>query len=230
MVEPKRFIEPVVRESTPSIIASKLRDAIRHGELAPGQQLGEADLARQLGVSRGPLREGMQRLTQEGLLVSIRNRGLFVVDVTADDVRDIYVARGAIERTAAAQILKHGAEDAARQLLNIIDTMDAAFDRDDVVAIGEIDLEFHSLLVQLSRSPRLVRMHDTLLTETRLCINALGGAYPTVDIRAREHREIAEAIGAGDAALVDQLIVDHMDDAVARLVTVVPGQNSATSA
>ena len=230
MAEPKRFIEPVVRESTPSIIASKLREAIRHGELAPGQQLGEAELARQLGVSRGPLREGMQRLTQEGLLVSIRNRGLFVVDVTADDVRDIYVARGAIERTAAAQILTHDPVDAGRQLLEIIDTMDAALARDDVVAIGESDLEFHSLLVRLSRSPRLVRMHDTLLTETRLCINALGGAYPNVDIRAGEHREIAEAIGAGDAAMVDRLIVDHMDDAVERLVTVVPGPNSATSA
>jgi DNA-binding GntR family transcriptional regulator len=76
------FIGPLVQESTPSIIAEKLRQAIAHGELKPGAQLGEAELARKLGVSRGPLREGMQRLTQEGLLVSIRNRGLFVIEVT----------------------------------------------------------------------------------------------------------------------------------------------------
>ena len=63
------FIGPLVQESTPSIIADKLRQAIAHGELKPGAQLGEAELARKLGVSRGPLREGMQRLTQEGLLV-----------------------------------------------------------------------------------------------------------------------------------------------------------------
>jgi len=72
-------------------------------------------------------------------------------------------------------------------------------------------------------------MHDTLLTETRLCINALGGTYPNVDIRAHEHREIADAIGAADAALVDRLIIDHMDDAVDRLVTVVPGKGAATA-
>ena len=74
----------LTQESTPSIIADKLRQAIGHGELKPGAQLGEADLARKLGVSRGPLREGMQRLTQEGLLVSIRNRGLFVIDMTPE--------------------------------------------------------------------------------------------------------------------------------------------------
>ena len=50
--------------------------------MPPGAQLGEADLARELGVSRGPLREGIQRLTQEGLLVSIRNRGVFVIEMT----------------------------------------------------------------------------------------------------------------------------------------------------
>src|SRR5699024_8231686 len=115
-----------------------------------------------------------------------------------------YVARGAIERTAAAQILTHDPGDAARHLLDIIEAMDVAFERDDVVAIGENDLDFHSLLVRLSQSPRLIRMHDTLLTETRLCINALGGTYPNVDIRAHEHREIADAIGAADAALVDR--------------------------
>ena len=60
----------VVQESTASIIANQLRQAIAQGHLTPGAQLGEAELARELGVSRGPLREGMQRLTQEGLLVS----------------------------------------------------------------------------------------------------------------------------------------------------------------
>src|SRR5699024_3616258 len=75
-------LEPVVQESTPSLIARALRRGIADGSLAPGTQLGEAALARSLGVSRGPLREAMQRLTQEGLLVSHRNRGLFVADLT----------------------------------------------------------------------------------------------------------------------------------------------------
>src|SRR3954468_4154381 len=84
-------LDPVVQESTPAIIARKIRDAIARGDFAPGVQLGEAELAKELGVSRGPLREAMQRLTQEGLLVSYRNRGLFVVSMDQDDFRDIYL-------------------------------------------------------------------------------------------------------------------------------------------
>ena len=107
-----QLLTPVVQETTPALIARQLRRAIGQGELAPGEQLNEAELSRHLGVSRGPLREAMQRLTQEGLLVSIRNRGVFVIEVTDDDVRDMYLARAAVERAAAARVIQLDAKDA----------------------------------------------------------------------------------------------------------------------
>ena len=222
----RHHLEPVVRESTPSIIAAKLRDAIRDGELPAGAQLGEADLARQLGVSRGPLREGMQRLTQEGLLISIPNRGLFVVEMTEADVRDMYVARGAVERAAAVQVFEHDPDKTAKQLMKIAERMAAASDRERSDQDGEYDLDFHDCLVAGAESPRLSRMHDTLLTETRMCINALGGTYPAPDVRVPEHEAIADAFAQGERELVDRLLVAHMDDAVARLSKVVPRSDS----
>jgi DNA-binding GntR family transcriptional regulator len=210
------FIEPLAQESTPSIIADKLRKAIGHGELKPGAQLGEAELARKLGVSRGPLREGMQRLTQEGLLVAIRNRGLFVIDMTPDDVRDMYLAREAIERAAARKIHSGDFEAAGDVLLGIVDKMAAA--EGDPAAVGEIDIEFHERLVQLAESPRLSRMHQTYITETRMCIHALEATYSASEVRVGEHRALAEAIRAGDYLHADDLLVAHMDDAVTRLV------------
>lgn len=218
----ERNIQPVVRESTPSIIAAKLRVAIRNGELPAGSQLGEAELARELGVSRGPLREGMQRLTQEGLLISIPNRGLFVVEMTEADVRDMYVARSAVERAAAAQVFHQNPEKTAADLLSIAEHMSTASERERGDQIAESDLEFHDCLVAGANSPRLSRMHDTLLTETRMCINALRGTYPAPDVRVPEHRGIAEAIAAGDPELVDRLLVAHMDDGMERLAQVVP--------
>ncbi len=219
-----RHIEPLVRESTPSIIADKLRQAISHGELRAGMQLGEAELARQLGVSRGPLREGMQRLTQEGLLVAIRNRGVFVIEMTAENVRDMYVARGAVERAAATQIFAGDPADAGKQLSEIIDEMAAAAAQGDAVGVSNADIAFHQLLVALARSPRLVRMHKTLLTETQMCIHALEQTYAHVDDRVEEHRAIADGFAAGDPELTDRLLVAHMDDAVVRLATGVPAQ------
>ena len=211
------YIEPLTQESTPSIIADKLRKAIAHGELKPGAQLGEADLARKLGVSRGPLREGMQRLTQEGLLVPIRNRGLFVVDMTVDEIRDMYLARAAIERTAARKIVAGDYEAAGEELLALVRKMGDA--EGDPTTVGEIDIAFHELLVHLAGSPRLTRMHKTLITETRMCIQALEATYSGAEARVVEHRQIADAIGAGDHLHADDLLVAHMEDAIARLTT-----------
>ena len=210
------YIEPLAQESTPSIIADKLRRAIAHGELKPGAQLAEAELARQLGVSRGPLREGMQRLTQEGLLVSIRNRGLFVIDMTLDEIRDMYLARAAIERAAATKIVADGDHEAAgKELLTLVRKMSDA--EGDPAAQGEIDIAFHELLVHRAASPRLTRIHKTLITETRMCIQALEATYSATEARTTEHQQIAEAITAGDHLLADDLLVAHMENATTHL-------------
>src|SRR5690625_522719 len=90
-------LEPVVQEPTPSWVPSQGREGIAQGQIARGGQWHEAGLAEQLGVSRGPWREGLQRLTQEGLLISHRNRGLFLIGWTPENIRDMYLAREGAE-------------------------------------------------------------------------------------------------------------------------------------
>ena len=217
MSEPARgFLEPLVQQSTPSIIADKLRAAIGHGHLPPGAQLGEADLARELGVSRGPLREGIQRLTQEGLLISVRNRGVFVIEMTPENIRDLYVARGGVERAAAQEALRLDAEAAAARLLDQAQAISEA--GADPRAVGEADIAFHEALVELAGSPRLGRVHRTLMTETRMSLRLLDDEQAVSGARVSSHREIAEAFRAGRAPTVDRLLHRHMEDAVARLL------------
>ena len=210
----RRPFAPVVQESTASLIANRVREAIAEGHIAPGAQLGEAELARELGVSRGPLREGLQRLTAEGLVVSIRNRGLFVIDITPERVADVYVARQAVERAAAEQVHLGDPRAAGEALMAIIDTMAVA---PDSHAVGDADIVFHERLVALADSPRLSRMHSILLIETRICIRALEVSYGHGDVRFGEHRAIAQSFLDGDARLTDELLVAHMKDAVQRL-------------
>ncbi|MFB7860260.1 GntR family transcriptional regulator [Rhodococcus qingshengii] len=212
-----QLLEPVVQESTPSLIARRLRQAIGRGFLLPGQQLNEASLAKELGVSRGPLREAMQRLTQEGLLVSIRNRGLFVIEVTDDDVRDMYLARTAVERAAAAKIIEDESADAGRRLMEAATAMRTVADSEDKHALTEADIAFHALLVELAGSARLSRMHKTLMVETRMCITALETRYRSHKFRLKEHMDIAKAVHKRDAPLADRLLIAHMEDAVSRL-------------
>lgn len=213
----QKVVEPVAQESTASLVASRVREAIARGDIAPGSQLGEADYAAQLGVSRGPLREGLQRLTQEGLLVAHRNRGLFVIEMDPETVTDIYLAREAVERAAAAQIHASEPEVAAEALLGVIEEMAAAALTGDVSKVSEADAHFHQVLVDHAGSPRLARIHDTLRIETRMCIRAMEPTYTYDDARVGEHREIARSFLRGDPLLTDRLLVAHMRDALERL-------------
>src|SRR5699024_5511734 len=97
-------LSPVPRRSTAEIIADQLRSAIMYGTISPGDQPGEAELAGPLAVSRGPRREAMQRLVQEGLLRSERHKGLCARELTPDDLHDLHVARLALDRTACEVI------------------------------------------------------------------------------------------------------------------------------
>src|ERR687892_1836614 len=95
---------------TAQLIADQLREQIVQGVFRPGEQINESVLALQLHSSRGPVREALQRLCQEGILVSRRNRGVFVLELAIDDIREIYAVREAVETTAADALLDAGQE------------------------------------------------------------------------------------------------------------------------
>jgi DNA-binding GntR family transcriptional regulator/maleate cis-trans isomerase len=214
----QRDLEPVQRRSTAEIVADQLRLAVMHGSLPPGSQMGEAELAARLGVSRGPLREAMQRLVQEGLLRSEPHRGVFVTALDVEDVRDIYLARLAVERAACERIVREHRVEAVAELTAVQARIVAAANEGDPVALSDADQEFHETLVRASRSPRLQRMARTLLVEKRMCLNALQDKYPT-DTQALvdEHARLVEAIESGDEALLLSRLEAHMNDALRRL-------------
>ncbi|SHK91731.1 DNA-binding transcriptional regulator, GntR family [Pseudonocardia thermophila] len=223
-------IEPVAQRSTAELVAERIRAAIMRGSLPPGTQLGEVELAGRLGVSRGPLREAMQRLVAEGLLRSERNRGIFVRDLDAADVRDVYIARAAVEGAAGMLIIGGDRAAAAMRLAGALARMEAA--ADDPVALADADHAFHAELVAASGSPRLRRMADGLLVETRMCLAALQQTAPPAAELIAEHRELLDALRAGDPNRFATLLEAHMADAVERILapTAVPPPPPSMSA
>lgn len=213
-------LTPVNRKSTPALIADQLRSAIMRGIIAPGSQLGEVDLASQLGVSRGPLREAMQRLVAEGLLRSERHRGIFVRDLDDADVRDVYFARLAVEQAAGRLILSGDPTVAATQLTSALATMDSAARAGDPMALADADHAFHATFVAASGSPRLRRMAEALLVETRMCLAALQKTAPPPDELLAEHRLLRDAVLSGDLNRLSKALEAHMNDAVDRIVSV----------
>ena len=207
----------IPRATYASIVTERLRANIVNGTLEPGSQLSEVELATSFGVSRGPVREALQRLVQEGLLLSEPHRGVFVPVLTDEDVDDVYLAREALESAAIRSIIAGGSTAAASESLDqFVEQMQKAEASGDWEAVGNVDLEFHVALVDATGSPRLKRMFSTVISETRLCLGVLTAADARDDL-VEEHRLISEAIKEGDTEKALAVLKKHFDDAVATL-------------
>ncbi|RGE20689.1 GntR family transcriptional regulator [Leucobacter sp. wl10] len=198
---------------TAVVIADQLRESIIIGAFGPGDQINEAQVANQLNVSRGPVREALHRLVQEGLLLSRPNRGVFVQELTVRDVAEVYEAREVIECAAAEIITKMLPEDRARivdGMRPIIDRMHAPLARDDWAQLGRIDLEFHTALVSSAGNTRLARAYSTLATESLICLSSFPSAYPEPDRVIVGHTEIAELLLEGSMQQLHLALHRHL--------------------
>lgn len=207
-------LQPINRETTAQIIAAQIRDRITDGTFPLGAQVREAQLAVRLKVSRGPVREALQRLVQEGLLRSERNHGVFVISLGEDDIADIYLARGAIEGTAISTLMRHRDTEAFDRLQYLVDRMSVIAEEGRWKELADLDLRFHESLVDASNSERLRRMFGTLLAETRMCLAALESAYPIRKRLVDEHRKLLAAMRSGSEQEALELVRSHLEDAV----------------
>ncbi|GAB3236638.1 GntR family transcriptional regulator [Glycomyces halotolerans] len=214
-------LAPVRRTSTVDLIADTIRSAIVDGALPPGAPLGEAELAYQLGVSRGPLREAMQRLCAEGLLVIPRRRGLAVRTMTADDVRDIHWLRTRIESELGRRVAALPAAERKpvfKALSSELKRMQKALRADDARGLGDAYLDFHRVLASGSGSERLERMVRTLLIETRLCTFSMYEHFEVHRDLVAEHVAILTALSDGDTDGYCDLLAAHLQAEVRRLL------------
>lgn len=208
----------IPRATFASMVGERIRSNIIDGVLPPGSQLNEVELAETFGVSRGPVREAMQRLIQEGLLRSEPHRGVFVPVMSADDIDDIYLAREALETAAVRRITGTSrAASAYKAIDKIVRAMETAERADDWKTVANRDLDFHTVLVAAAESPRLERMFTTVISETRLCLGMLTAAYDARDDLVEEHRQICEMIREDDTAGAMAVLKKHFDDAVVTL-------------
>ena len=218
---------------TAQLIADQLREQIVQGMFRPGEQINESVLASQLNTSRGPVREALQRLCQEGILVSRRNRGVFVLELAIDDVREIYAVREAVETTAADALLDAGQEkvdDTCQVLTSVIEDMAKQVAVSDWQAIARLDMQFHTAFVSGAGNTRLIRIYETLAAESRMCILNLAIAYPRIDVLVQEHQNLLDLLAAGDREALHEAIARHMQKAVEDLTSSTEGQGSAIQA
>jgi len=199
------------RSSTADEVVALLRARIVSGELAPGTQLREVHLAREVGISRPTLREALQGLRQEGLVQHEPHRGMFVATLGAAEIRDIYSVRRVIEAPAARAA--HRASPAGLEAVETAFERLAELEGGDVGRIIEVDLQFHQAIVALLDSPRLSSYYDSVIAALRPCLTLLTIERPSVvhPESVAQHREIADAIVARQGRAAERLVTAHID-------------------
>jgi DNA-binding GntR family transcriptional regulator len=198
--------------------ADALRERILSGHFAPGERLVEAEIARQLGISRGPVREAMAKLREEALVRDEPHRGWFVSELTADDIREIYELRSAIEARAARLIIERDDAAAFAELGALFDRLREAAKADDRDRFAQLDYEFHETLTRLSGNRRLHRVFVNqagfLRTLLRLEITT---QYESLDGILSEHEHLLKEIQSRDRARAEAACELHLEQAGERV-------------
>jgi DNA-binding GntR family transcriptional regulator len=208
----------VTRPSTVDLIQTELRNAVYAGVLAVGSPIREVEVANQLGVSRGPLREAAQRLVQEGLLIATPGRGMRVATIGPERLPSLYEARKSVELAAARLLVQAGDDAAIAGVRQAHDELVAANRTGDARRVGGADLNLHWALVAAAGNPWLTRWMTTLIVEVRMATFTVSDEYVVRKDTADAHATLVERLEARDEPGLVTAITTMLDGAVTRLL------------
>lgn len=207
-------VRPVSRKGVAGEAADRIREAILSGELAGGAALKEVELAAQLGVSRGSVREGLVVLEGEGLVVSQWHRGTWVRALDPEDIDELYTLRTALDvlamKTAAARKPPVDALEA------VVEEMRHA--RTDAERVA-LDMKFHDAVYAATGHRRLMEAWQAIRSQVHLFLLArIVGDATYRDLVVPEHLNLAALIGVGDVEQAALAAEEHLRGSYAKLV------------
>lgn len=209
-----RMLRPIdTGRSLAENAADRIRDQVLLGGFSQGQHLVEAKIAEELQISRGPVREAFKILRAEGLLTEEPRRGTFVVSITAQDVREIYGLRAAVEGAAAKLLCRHQDAAAIAELETAAEAISAAAAAGDAAAVAQADLAFHEQLCLLSGNARLLETFRRYVPALRGLLRMDEKTVPSIDDVADQHWPVVVAIRTGDVDEAVRLVTEHSEQA-----------------
>ncbi|HEY9522047.1 MAG TPA: GntR family transcriptional regulator [Thermopolyspora sp.] len=199
-------------------VVDDVRNLILEGQYAPGDRLGEVELADALGVSRTPVRDALRRLQAEGLVEITANKGAKVVEYPHEDLETIFELRARIEGLAARQAASLATIEDADALHEIALAIKDHAEQRDIDTVYRLNAEFHQSLVRLSCSAVLAQSISSLVHSPVLL-----RTYSSFDDEAmrrsvNHHIEIAAALRAGDPGWAEAVMRAHLFSARASLL------------
>lgn len=189
----------------------RIKDALQHAGLEPGEPLSELQLSKLLGISRTPVREALHQLAQEGLVQVIPGRAVTVASRSLRDVSDVVHMRALLEPELARIVAESASASHIEQLQDAIQRMEAALEDDDYAAWSKADIIFHEVMNRASPNQLLGETVTQLRNRVHHIADRDSKHNPArLAACTAEHREVVEAIARHDPASAEQSMREHI--------------------
>jgi DNA-binding GntR family transcriptional regulator len=223
---------PAARTSLGEVVAERLREAILNDELSPGQHLREEGISEMLDTSRGPVRDAFLILEREGLVRLSRHRGATVVELSLEDLGEVYSLRSAIEGLAIRlAIRRHEPADLAAMDDSVADLQTAMKRKITEQRAARLDVNFHDCIFAAAHHDRLYKSWSNIRMQVYWFL--LSRNVASSDWRgsmADGHKRILDLIRAGNEEAAVGAVGEHIKAAYTRICTSLAERNSTSSA
>ncbi|GAA0440371.1 GntR family transcriptional regulator [Lentibacillus halophilus] len=185
-----------------------IKEGILKGDYEPSKRVIEAKLADRMGISRGPVREAIRMLIQDGLLI-YNNGFVRVYEPTMRDVVEIFQCRENLETLSISLAIKNITDNQKDQIADNLEETNKAFEQNDGVELGRLDQQFHDIIMQSSNNNQLIQLLGAIRTKIHYMRNSMvnGDFYPSF---VEEHNRIYELILKGEEETAEKIMKEHI--------------------
>ncbi|MEO1491584.1 MAG: GntR family transcriptional regulator [Pseudomonadota bacterium] len=216
-MQPRADDTQIQRQPLHALVASRVRDMIIEGQLAPGDQVNESRLCVDLGVSRTPMREAIRSLAVEGLIVLRPGRSTIVRAFTPEEVQDMLTVIAELEAMAGRQACETATDAQIAEIVAVHDQMVRHYDARERLDYYKLNQTIHSMIVAASGSPTLSELHGVLQGRMKR-IRFIGHNAPANWQGAvAEHEEMIAALVRRDAAVLAEVLRRHIRNTWSRV-------------
>ncbi len=199
-----------VRKPLGQYVYEELKGAIINGQLEAGARIAESRIAKEMGISRTPVREAFHKLEREGWIRHLPSAGFFVCGLTREDVEETFGIRSVLESYAARlAAIKHKKGD-LKELESKIQEYESHLNDKSIEALFRINTEFHDILYSLSQSPRLIKMINDLRDQIYRFRRVILKVKRMARASNEDHKLMLEYMRKRDADGVERLVREHI--------------------
>jgi len=207
------------------VVHHVVRDKIITQELKRGSKIIEEELAREMGVSRTPLKIALGKLEKEGLVETISRKGTYVKRFSVKDIKDIYELRKVLEEFAVESAMGVISREQLGKMKKVSEDYRYFMKEGKLESCVKSDAQFHELLIEASKNSKL----SEIIKSFSLQIKSIEMGYLDIHKRGektvKEHLTILDALAKGDSKLAKKLIREHITDAEEHVLTNLKAQN-----